>query len=326
MSLLSNNKSFYKPFKYPWAYNAWLKQQQMHWLPEEVPLAEDVVDWKKKLNNAEKNLLTQIFRFFTQADIEVNNCYTEHYAKIFRPTEIKMMLSAFSNIETVHIAAYSYLLDTIGMPETEYSAFLKYKEMKDKYDYMQNFNVKNKHHIALTLSAFGAFTEGLQLFASFAMLLNFQRFNKMKGMGQIIAWSVRDETLHTLSIIQLFHTFIKENYKIWNNKLINKIYNICIEIVQHEDAFIDLAFDFKGGIQGMTAYDIKKYIRYIANRRLKQLGLKEIFSSRNNPLIWLDKILNAPEHTNFFENRVTEYTKSATTGSWETAFLFFQSS
>ena len=107
-----------------------------------------------------------------------------------------MMLSAFSNIETVHIAAYSHLLDTIGMPEIEYQAFLKYKEMKDKFDYMQTFTVNSKYEIAKTLAAFGAFTEGLQLFASFAILLNFPRFGKMKGMGQIISWSVRDETLH----------------------------------------------------------------------------------------------------------------------------------
>jgi ribonucleoside-diphosphate reductase beta chain len=138
MSLL-DAKPIYKPFNYPWAYDAWLKQQQIHWLPEEVPLADDVRDWKYNLSVGEKNLLTQIFRFFTQADIEVNNCYMKHYSQVFQPTEVQMMLSAFSNMETVHIAAYSHLLDTIGMPEAEYQAFMKYKEMKDKYDYMHKF-------------------------------------------------------------------------------------------------------------------------------------------------------------------------------------------
>src|SRR5690606_19386778 len=127
MSLL-DAKPIYKPFHYPWAYDAWLMQQRIHWLPEEVPLADDVKDRKHNLTPAEKNLLTQIFRFFTQADIEVNNCYMKHYAKIFQPTEVQMMLAAFSNMETIHIAAYSHLLDTIGMPESEYLAFLKYKE------------------------------------------------------------------------------------------------------------------------------------------------------------------------------------------------------
>src|SRR5579864_4392594 len=184
MSLLSARK-MYKPFQYPWAYEYWKRQQQLHWLPEEVPLGEDCRDWAQKLSDHERNLLTQIFRFFTQADVEVQDCYHDKYGRVFKPTEIKMMLTAFSNMETVHIAAYSHLLDTIGMPESEYSAFLQYKEMKDKHDY-------------------------LQLFASFAMLMNFPRFNKMKGMGQIISWSVRDESLHCEGIIRLFHTFVKE--------------------------------------------------------------------------------------------------------------------
>ena len=123
-SLLKENH-VYKPFHYPFAYDAWLMQQRIHWLPEEVPLAEDVKDWKQNLTDKERNLLTQIFRFFTQADIEVNNCYMKHYSKVFKPTEVQMMLSAFSNMETIHVAAYSHLLDTIGMPEVEYSAFMK---------------------------------------------------------------------------------------------------------------------------------------------------------------------------------------------------------
>ena len=151
MSLLEE-RIVYKPFRYPWAYDAWLTQQRIHWLPEEVPLAEDVKDWHKKLTGAERNLLTQIFRFFVQADVEVNNCYMKHYSQVFKPTEIQMMLAAFSNMETIHIAAYSHLLDTIGMPEVEYEAFMKYGEMKDKYDYMQGFNVNSKEDIAKTVA------------------------------------------------------------------------------------------------------------------------------------------------------------------------------
>ena len=265
----------YKPFRYPWAYEAWLTQQRIHWLPEEVPLAEDVKDWKNKITDAERNLLTQIFRFFTQADIEVNNCYMKHYTQVFQPTEVQMMLAAFSNMETVHIAAYSHLLDTIGMPEAEYSAFLRYKELKDKYDYMQKFNADSKSDIALTLAVFGAFTEGLQLFASFAMLLNFPRFNKMKGMGQIVSWSVRDESLHCDSIIKLFRTFVSENPEVWTEDFQRELYKACETIISHEDSFIDLAFEM-GPVEGLSAPEIKKYLRYIANRRLMQLGLQYI--------------------------------------------------
>ena len=318
MSLL-NADPIYKPFKYPWAYDAWLTQQRIHWLPEEVPLADDVKDWHKTLTPSERNLLTQIFRFFTQSDVEVNNCYMRHYSRVFQPTEVKMMLAAFSNIETVHIAAYSHLLDTVGMPETEYSAFMHYKQMKDKFDYMQGFNVDSKEDIAMTLAVFGAFTEGLQLFASFAMLLNFPRFNKMKGMGQIVTWSVRDESLHTNSIITLFRTFIEENPEIWTEEMQRKLYVACSTVVEHEDAFVDLAFEL-GGIEGMTAQDIKSYIRYIADRRLMQLGLQPLYRIEKNPLRWLDEMLNGIEHANFFENRATEYSKASTEGTWEEAF------
>ena len=322
MSLLKADLVF-KPFNYPWAYEAWLTQQRIHWLPEEVPMGDDVKDWKNNLSPQEKYLLTQIFRFFTQADIEVNNCYMKKYSQVFQPTEVQMMLSAFSNMETIHIDAYSHLIDTIGMPETTYSEFLKYKEMKDKYDYMQEFGIESKIDIATTLATFGAFTEGLQLFGTFEILMNFPRFGKMKGMGQIVTWSVRDETLHTNSIIRLYHTFLKENPDINKAELHKRLYEVCETIVAHEDAFVDLAFNIEGSIQGLTSKEIKDYLRYIADRRLMQLEMQPIYNTGKNPLPWMDEILNGVEHANFFENRVTEYTKAATQGSWEEAFEHF---
>jgi len=320
MSLLSAKKT-YKPFEYPWAYEMFKKQHQMHWLPEEVAMADDVQDWKYNLTDSEKNLCTQVFRFFTQADIEVNDCYMTKYASVFKPNEIKMMLSAFSAIEGIHIDAYSHLIDTLGMPETIYEEFLHYKAMRDKYDYLHQFSHDTKEGIAMTLAVFGAFTEGVQLFASFAMLMNFQRFGKMKGMGQIITWSARDETLHTNAIIMLFRTFIHENPEVWTKKTQDDIYQICKTVVYFEDAFIDLAFEISKEVQGLSSEDVKKYIRYIADRRLIQLGLDKIYHIEKNPLPWMDFILNGVEHTNFFDNRSTEYSKAATVGTWDEAFI-----
>src|ERR1700748_3341140 len=315
MSGLLTPNPVYKPFRYPWAYEAWRKQQQIHWLPDEVPLADDIKDWRHKLTAAERNLLSQIFRFFTQADVEVNNCYMKKYATVFQPTEIQMMLAAFSNMETIHIAAYSHLLDTIGMPEVEYSAFLRYKEMKDKHDYLQSFNVDNTYELARTLAVFGAFTEGLQLFASFAMLLNFPRFNKMKGMGQIVSWSVRDESLHCEGIIKLYHVFKKETGCV-TKAVADDIVDCCKTVVALEDRFIDLAFE-AGEVQGMTPDDIRQYIRFIADWRLRQLQLPEVYGVKENPLPWLQSMLSGVEHANFFEARSTEYSKAATKGQWQ---------
>ena len=304
----------YKPFRYPWAYEFWRRQQQVHWIPEEVPLGEDVKDWASKLNDAERNLLTQIFRFFTQADVEVNDNYMERYSRVFKPTEIKMMLASFSNIETVHIAAYALLLETIGMPETEFAAFMDYQALRDKHDYMQKFGVETEADILRTVAMFGAFTEGLQLFASFAMLMNFPRFNKMKGMGQIVTWSVRDESLHCEGMIKLFHAYAKETGAL-TDEVKADIIECCRTVVGIEDRFIDLAFEM-GPVQGMTAEDIKQYIRYIADWRLGQLGLPKIYGVTEHPIPWLTAILNGVEHANFFEARATEYSKGATKGDW----------
>ena len=304
----------YKPFRYPWAYEYWKKQQQVHWMPEEVPLGEDVKDWAAKLNDRERNLLTQIFRFFTQSDVEVNDNYMERYGRVFKPTEVKMMLAAFSNMETIHIAAYALLLETIGMPDSEFTAFLDYQAMRDKHDYMQRFGVDSEADIARTLAMFGGFTEGLQLFASFAMLMNFPRHNKMKGMGQIVSWSVRDESLHCEGIIRLFHAFNAET-KVVTKAVADDIVDCCKTVVGLEDKFIDLAFE-AGEVQGMTPDDIKRYIRFIADWRLRQLNLPEVYGIQENPLPWLQSMLSGVEHANFFEARSTEYSKAATKGQW----------
>jgi len=304
----------YKPFRYPWAYDFWKRQQQVHWMPEEVPLGEDCKDWAAKLNDRERNLLTQIFRFFTQSDVEVNDNYMERYARVFKPVEVKMMLAAFSNMETIHIAAYALLLETIGMPESEFSAFLEFEALKAKHDYMQQFGVDTNADIARTLAMFGGFTEGLQLFASFAMLMNFPRFNKMKGMGQIVSWSVRDESLHCEGMVQLYHAFNAETGVV-TKAVEADIIDCCQTVVALEDRFIDLAFE-AGEVQGMTPADIKTYIRFIADWRLRQLKLPAVYGVKENPLPWLQSLLSGVEHANFFEARATEYSKAATRGAW----------
>ena len=141
----------------------------------------------------------------------------------------------------------------------------------------------------------------------------------MKGMGQIVSWSVRDETLHCLSVIRLFRTFVQENPEIWTEQLRAEMVEICATIVDHEDSFIDLAFEL-GSVEGLSAEQVKRYIRYIADRRLVQLGLDPLFLVESNPLPWLDDMLNAVEHANFFENRSTEYSRASTRGTWEEAF------
>jgi ribonucleoside-diphosphate reductase beta chain len=313
---LTDERQYFKPFSYPWAYDAWLKHEQSHWIHTEVPMLEDVKDWKKRLTSEEKTFLTNIFRFFTQGDIDVAGGYVNNYLPYFPQPEVRMMLCGFAAREALHVAAYSHLIETLGMPETTYNEFMQYEEMKAKHDFFAQIAGQDAQTIAQQIAAFSAFTEGMQLFSSFIMLLNFPRHGKMKGMGQIITWSIVDETMHAESMIKLFRTFIEENRDIWNDELKSEIYKIAEKMVELEDKFIDLAF-LIGPMEGLNGDDVKRYIRYIADRRLISLGLKGIFKVKKNPLPWVEEMVNAPIHTNFFENRATDYAKGALTGSWE---------
>ncbi len=231
--------------------------------------------------------------------------------------EVRMMLLGFAAREALHIAAYSHLIETLGLPDTMYNQFLEYQAMRDKHDYVLNLSSQNGDaaSTATHIAVFSAFTEGMQLFSSFIMLLNFPRHGKMKGMGQIVTWSIVDETQHAEAMIKLFRTYIEENKEIWNDELKGKIYTIAEKMVDLEDKFIELAFR-SGAIEGLTENEVKEYIRYIADRRLISLGLKGIFKRKKNPLPWVEEMINAPTHTNFFENRATDYAKGALSGNW----------
>jgi ribonucleoside-diphosphate reductase beta chain len=318
---VTDAKGFYKPFRYPWAFEAFKMQRQMEWSPDEVPLADDIKDWNSKLTIPEKNLLTQLFRFFTAGDIDVGQAYIDKYLPIFKNEEIRMMLTSFANMEAVHAQAYSMLLDTIGMPEVEYQAFKKYEAMAAKHDYISGFDIHDEKDVALALAVFSAFTEGLQLFSTFAILMNFARGDlpsgaRMKNMTQIVTWSIRDESHHVENMSRLFRVYIEERPHLWTQELRDRLHAICKKMVELEDAFIDLAFE-QGGIDGITPEEVKTYIRLIADRRLAGIGLDPLYHIDKNPLKWLDYILSGAEHVNFFENRGTEYAKGSVTGSWD---------
>jgi len=320
MSLL-DARDYYKPFQYPWAYAAYKIMQSLHWLPHEAPMAEDVMDWAKKLTDSEKALLTQLFRFFTQADVDVARGYFEKYGPKFPHPEVRMMLASFMAAEANHIDAYATLIDTLGLPEIEFKAFLDYQAMREKHEYMfERDTGKSIADLAVDIAVFSAFGEGMQLFSSFAILMSFQRRKLMKGMTTIVEWSIRDESHHVESMIKLFHTLVEEHPRIWNDETKKRVYDACRTMVDLEDAFIDQAFAL-GPVEGITPAEAKLYIRYIADRRLLQLGLKPNYGVKENPFDWLDWIMNAPTHTNFFEGRSTEYGKGETEG-WDTAFSF----
>ena len=220
---------------------------------------------------------------------------------------------------TVHIAAYSHLIDSLGLPVSEYNAFLEYEEMKAKHDFMREFDPQNPIETALSLAGVSAFGEGLQLFASFAILLNFPRQNLLKGMGQIVSWSVRDESLHCDGIMRLYHTYLAENPSIDREELSARVRAMAVKVVDAEDKFIDLVFS-EGDVPGLTKSELKQYIRYVCNMRLRGLNEPDLFDAPRNPIPWVDSQAVGIEHANFFERQGTEYSKASTVGDWSDVF------
>ncbi len=309
----------YKPFYYPWAVDLTTRHEKAHWIEDEIDLSEDVTDWQRnKITKTEKEYITNILRLFTQSDVAVGQSYYDVFIPKFKNNEIRNMLGSFAAREGIHQRAYALLNETLGLPDSEYHAFLEYKEMTDKVDFMMDSDSNTLTGTGLALAKM-VFNEGVSLFASFVMLLNFQRFGKMKGMGKVVEWSIRDESMHVEGNSKLFKAFCNEHSRIVDDSFKKEIYKMAKQSVKLEDKFIDLAYAV-GDIEGLSAEDVKQYIRYITDRRLLQLGLKPNFKVKDNPLPWLEWVLNGADHTNFFENRVTEYEVAGLTGTWHDAY------
>lgn len=312
---LSEYSKAYRPFMYPWAVDLSIRHEKVHWVESEVSLEDDIADWKRgKLTDKEKEFVTQILRLFTQSDVAVGANYYDKFLPVFRNNEVRNMLGSFAAREAIHQRAYALLNDSLGLPEGDYAMFLEYKEMADKIEFMLEGN-SDTHTNTATSLAKAVFNEGVSLFASFIMLLNFQRLGKMRGMGKVVEWSIRDETLHVEGVSRLFRTFCDEHPRIVTDEFKKSIYTMAKKTVELEDKFIDLVYA-QSTPEGLSAEEVKKYIRYLTDRRLIQLGLRGNYKVKENPLPWVETIINAPSHDNFFEARVTEYEAGGLTGAW----------
>jgi len=316
---LTQFSTTFKPFHYPWAVEITTRHEKAHWIEDEVDLSEDVSDWKSgKMSVVEKEYITNILRLFTQSDVAVGQNYYDQFIPKFKNNEVRNMLGSFAAREGIHQRAYALLNETLGLPASEYHAFLEYTEMVDKVEFMTDADPSTVRGLGLALAK-SVMNEGVALFASFVMLLNFQRFGKMKGMGKVVEWSIRDESMHVEGNSKLFRSYCSEHPRIVDEEFKKEIYEMSRLAVDLEDKFIDLAYKI-GTIEGLDAAEVKQYIRYITDRRLLQLGLKPNFKVKENPLPWLEWVLSGADHTNFFENRVTEYEVAGLTGSWDEAY------
>ncbi len=314
MSRLNEYSKTYKPFAYPNLMKRAVDHEKIHWHEEEVELGEDVEQWRNGAMTPEDvHLVTQILRMFTESDKNVGQNYCDFFIPYFKNNEARCALLSIASREGIHQRAYALLTDTIGLPDAEYRAFLDYAEMADKAEFMLENDMATPEGVGLALAK-TVCNEGVLLFASFVTLLNYQRYGLMKGMCKITEWSLRDETQHVEVMTEIFLQHCKENPQIINDDFKKQVYGIFRDAVHAEDKFIDLVFEM-GNPKGITKEEVKQYIRFIADRRLTQLGFKPNWQVKENPLPWLSWVLNEG-HTNFFEQRVSEYSVSGMKGEW----------
>jgi len=309
---LSQPRLFYKPFEYQLADDYFEQQHSAHWLPSEVPLSSDLNDWKMKLNENEKNLIGNILKSFSQTEVHVNDYWSTKVSLWFQIPEIQAMARAFADFESIHAKAYSRLNEQLGLDDFE--AFMEDEVSKSKIERLIEVPGNTIEEKAISLAIFSAFTEGVNLFSSFAILMSFQLRNLMKGTAQIVEWSVRDESLHSKAGCWLFRTLLQEQSEIDTPELREKITEACQLSVQLEFDFIDKAFEM-GNVEGLNVEQLQNFIKARANEKMVELGYNVIYNDIDPNLLkqmeWFGHLTSGKTHTDFFASRVTNYSKSS---------------
>ena len=315
MSKLTEPRHYYKPFEYPQAFEYYKNQHRAHWLADEVPLASDLNDWRLNLNGSEKNLIGNILKSFAQTEVYVNDYWSSKISQWFPKPEVVAMASAFGAFEAIHAEAYARLNDELGLDN--FQAFMEDEASRNKIERLLETPSDTIEEKALALAIFSAFTEGVNLFSSFAILMSFQLRNMLKGTGQIVEWSVRDESLHSTAGCWLFRTLMQESPELDTVEMRNNVIEACNISVKLEFDFIDKAFEM-GEIEGLNKDQLKNFIKARANDKMKELGYNPVYNDLDPALLkqmeWFGHLTSGKTHQDFFANRVTDYSKS--TGDW----------
>lgn len=315
MSKLTEPRHYYKPFEYQQAFDFYKNQHRVHWLADEVPLASDLNDWRLNLNESEKNLIGNILKSFAQTEVHVNDYWSSKISQWFPKPEIVAMAGAFGAFEAIHAEAYARLNDELGLDN--FQAFMEDEASRNKIERLLETPSETIEEKALALAIFSAFTEGVNLFSSFAILMSFQLRNMLKGTGQIVEWSVRDESLHSQAGCWLFRTLMQESPELDTVEMRNNVIEACNISVKLEFDFIDKAFEM-GEIEGLNKDQLKNFIKARANDKMKELGYNPVYNDIDPSLLkqmeWFGHLTSGKTHQDFFANRVTDYSKS--NGDW----------
>ena len=308
------------PFKYDWAWQKYLDGSANHWMPQEINMTADVALWKDPngLTEDERRIVMRNLGFFSTADsLVANNIVLSVYRHITNP-ECRQYLLRQALEEAIHTHAYQYVIESLGMDEGE--IFNMYKEIPSvarKAAWAlpftesladQNFktgSLEDDKTLLRNLIAFYCVLEGIFFYCGFTQILSMGNRNKMTGTAEQFQYILRDESMHLNFGIDMINQIKLENPQLWDEAMQTEARNMILQGTQLE---IEYAHDtMPGGILGMNAESMSDYLKFIANRRLTQIGLEEEFPNATNPFPWMSEIMDLRKEKNFFETRVIEY-------------------
>lgn len=312
------------PMTYPWARAHYKNGVANNWVPEEVPMQQDIELWKKKSTGAltedERRMIMWNLGFFSTAEsLTANNLVLAIYRHITNP-ECRQYLLRQAYEEAVHTDTFIYCCDSLGLdPDEVFNMYETIPSIKEKDDFVVDmtksvldptFDTKGAENIQRfvhDLVGFYVIMEGVFFYAGFAMMLSLLRHNKMVGVGEQFQFILRDESVHLAFGSDLINTIVKENPEIWTPDFKKIIRDNVVKGVDLEDMYAKDALP--RGILGLRSDIIKQYLEYIADRRLERIGLEKVYGTKN-PFPWMSEIIDAKKEKNFFETRVTEYQTS----------------
>jgi ribonucleoside-diphosphate reductase beta chain len=313
------------PFKYKWAWEKYLAGCANHWMPQEVNMARDIALWKDPngLTEDERRIIKRNLGFFVTADsLAANNIVLGTYRHITAP-ECRQYLLRQAFEEAIHTHAYQYIVESLGLDESEiFNAYHEVGSIRDKDDFLipfidvltdpsfQTGTPEQDRRLLKSLIVFSCLMEGLFFYVGFTQILALGRQNKMTGAAEQYQYILRDESMHCNFGIDLVNQIKAENPHLWTDAFRQEIEELFRKAVELEYAYAEDTMP--RGVLGLNAGMFKGYLRFIANRRARQIGLTELFPGEENPFPWMSEMIDLKKERNFFETRVIDYQAGGT--------------
>ena len=317
------------PFKYKWAWEKYLAACANHWMPQEVNMTRDIALWKDPngLTEDERLIVKRNLGFFTTADsLAANNIVLGTYRHITAP-ECRQFLLRQAFEEAIHTHAYQYIVESIGLDESEiFNAYHEVDCIKAKDEFLIPFidiitdpafktgTPENDQTLLRSLIVFACLMEGLFFYVGFTQILSLGRQNKMVGAAEQYQYIMRDESMHTNFGIDMINQIKLENPQLWTPEFRKELVELFTHAVELEYRYAEDTMP--RGVLGLNTSMFKSYLRFIANRRATQIGLSEIFPNEENPFPWMSEMIDLKKERNFFETRVIDY-QSGGALSWD---------